>query len=73
MLRTYDVFEVLPSGDLIWKAKIDGHENAVKKLQELAETQETQGRNSKSAKSGTGGSFPIFLSPSFTTCRLHFP
>jgi hypothetical protein len=36
VLRTYDLFEVLPDGDLIWKAKIDGHEDAIVTLQEHA-------------------------------------
>jgi hypothetical protein len=36
MLRTYDLFEVMPDGDLIWRAKIDGHESAVYQLQQAA-------------------------------------
>ncbi len=36
MLRTYDLFEVIPDGDLIWRAKIDGHESAIYQLQQAA-------------------------------------
>ncbi len=36
MLRTYDLFEVMPDGDLIWRAKIEGHESAVHELQQAA-------------------------------------
>lgn len=32
----YDAFEVLPDGTLIWKATVVGHEDAIKKLQQLA-------------------------------------
>jgi hypothetical protein len=34
--RTYDLFEILPDGSPIWRATIDGHENAIRRLQELA-------------------------------------
>jgi hypothetical protein len=36
MLRTYDLFEVLPDGDLIWRTRIDGHESAIHQLQQAA-------------------------------------
>jgi hypothetical protein len=36
MLRTYDLFEVMPDGDLIWRAKIEGHETAIHHLQQAA-------------------------------------
>src|SRR6202161_366448 len=36
MSRTYDLFEVMPDGDLIWRAKIEGHESAVHELQQAA-------------------------------------
>jgi hypothetical protein len=36
MLRTYDLFEVMPDGDLIWRAKIDGDESAVYELLQAA-------------------------------------
>jgi hypothetical protein len=36
MNREYDAFEVLPDGTLLWKATIVGHEDAIKKLQEVA-------------------------------------
>jgi hypothetical protein len=36
MNREYDAFEVLPDGSLIWRATVRGHEDAVKKLQEVA-------------------------------------
>jgi hypothetical protein len=36
MLRTYDLFEVMPAGDLIWRAKIEGHESAIDHLQQAA-------------------------------------
>jgi len=36
MNRVYDAFEVLPDGTLMWKATVTGHEDAVKKLEQLA-------------------------------------
>jgi hypothetical protein len=36
MLRTYDLFEVMPNGDLIWKATVEGHESAIEKLWQAA-------------------------------------
>jgi hypothetical protein len=36
MNRVYDAFEVLPDGTLIWKATIEGREDAVKKLKQVA-------------------------------------
>jgi hypothetical protein len=36
MERTYDVFEKLPDGSLMWREAIKGHENAVRRLQELS-------------------------------------
>jgi hypothetical protein len=34
--RQYDLFEILPDGSPVWRGVVDGHENAVRKLQELA-------------------------------------
>jgi hypothetical protein len=36
MERDYDLFEVLPNGDPIWRETVSGHENAVRRLKELA-------------------------------------
>jgi hypothetical protein len=36
MLRTYDLFEILPDGDLIWRATVEGHEKAIDQLQRVA-------------------------------------
>jgi hypothetical protein len=36
MLRTYDLFEVLPDGDLIWKRTVEGHEKAIEQLRRVA-------------------------------------
>jgi hypothetical protein len=36
MNREYDAFEVLPNGVMIWKTKIVGQGDAVKKLKEVA-------------------------------------
>ncbi len=36
VLRTYDLFEVMPGGDLMWRAKIEGHEAAIHHLQQAA-------------------------------------
>lgn len=36
MNRTYDVFEKLPDGSLIWRATINGHEEAITTLIGLA-------------------------------------
>jgi hypothetical protein len=38
MQRTYDIFENMPDGSLIWCAAIPEREAAVQKLQELAAT-----------------------------------
>jgi hypothetical protein len=44
MSRTYDLFEVMPDGDLIWKATVDGHENAVHHLQQAAKRSQNEFR-----------------------------
>jgi hypothetical protein len=36
MERDYDIFEVLPDGQPIWRAAVAGHENALRVLKELA-------------------------------------
>ena len=36
MQRTYDIFEKMPDGTIMWRASIDGHEEAIRKLKELA-------------------------------------
>lgn len=36
MNRWYDIFEVLPDGALMWKMTIDGHEQAIRKIEEMA-------------------------------------
>lgn len=36
MERDYDIFEVLPDGQPIWRAAVAGHENALRALKELA-------------------------------------
>jgi hypothetical protein len=36
MNRDYDLFEMLPDGSPIWKELVSGHEEAIRKLQELA-------------------------------------
>jgi hypothetical protein len=36
MNREYDLFEILPDGAPIWKELVSGHEEAIRKLQELA-------------------------------------
>lgn len=36
MEREYDLFEVLPDGSAIWKEAVHGHENAIRRLQELS-------------------------------------
>jgi hypothetical protein len=33
--RDYDIFEILPDGAPIWKELVSGHEEAIRKLQEL--------------------------------------
>ena len=37
MSRTYDLFEVMPDGDLIWRTTITGYEDAIDKLQQVAD------------------------------------
>jgi len=37
MERTYDLFEVESDGAVKWRCAITGHEQAIKKLQELAQ------------------------------------
>jgi hypothetical protein len=36
MERDQDLFEVLPSGDVMWKASVPGHDSAILKLRELS-------------------------------------
>ena len=36
MERHYDIFEIMPDGAPMWRAAVEGHENAIVKLQELA-------------------------------------
>ncbi len=36
MDQTLDIFERLPEGDSIWRATVDGSQNAIGKLQELS-------------------------------------
>lgn len=36
MQRSYDIFEVMPDGSLLWRAAVDGHENAIADLKKLA-------------------------------------
>jgi hypothetical protein len=36
MTRNYDLFEILPDGSPIWKELVSGHDEAIRKLQELA-------------------------------------
>jgi hypothetical protein len=36
MERDYDIFEVLPDGQPIWRKAVAGHENALRVLKELA-------------------------------------
>lgn len=44
MDRAYDVFEILSEGLSIWKATIDGEEDAIRKLDELAKGQSNEFR-----------------------------
>jgi hypothetical protein len=44
MNRVYDAFEVLPNGTLIWRATVTGHEDAVKKLEQLAKDSQNEFR-----------------------------
>jgi hypothetical protein len=36
MPRTYDLFEVMPDGNVVWRATITGYEDAIDKLQQVA-------------------------------------
>jgi hypothetical protein len=36
MERTYDIFEKVSDGSLLWRTTIEGHEAAISKLRELA-------------------------------------
>jgi hypothetical protein len=36
MERTYDIFEVMSDGSLIWRCAVTGHEKAIVRLKELA-------------------------------------
>jgi hypothetical protein len=37
MERCYDIFEVLPHDELLWKAAVEGRDAAVQKLHQLAD------------------------------------
>jgi hypothetical protein len=34
--RTYDIFEKLPDGALVWRETVSGHDAAIARLRELA-------------------------------------
>jgi len=36
MERSYDIFEVMPDGPLLWRTAVVGHENAIAELKKLA-------------------------------------
>jgi hypothetical protein len=36
MERTYDIFEKMKDGSMLWRTAIAGHEAAIRKLQEMA-------------------------------------
>jgi hypothetical protein len=36
MEREYDIFEIMPDGSPFWREVVNGHENAIRKLEELA-------------------------------------
>jgi len=36
MQRTYDIFEKMPDGTIMWRDSVQGHEEAVRKLKDLA-------------------------------------
>jgi hypothetical protein len=36
MERTYDLFEMFPDGGVLWHGAIEGHDNAIVRLQDLA-------------------------------------
>ena len=36
MEREYDLFEILPDGNPLWRGAVHGHENAIAKLREVA-------------------------------------
>ena len=36
MERTYDIFEKMPEGTIMWRDSVQGHEEAIRKLKELA-------------------------------------
>ena len=36
MERTYDIFEKMSDGSVLWRAAIPGHEAAIRQLRELA-------------------------------------
>lgn len=44
MERHYDIFEIMPDGSPIWRTAVEGHQNAIAKLQELAKTTENEMR-----------------------------
>ena len=44
MERSYDIFEVLPNDDLLWKAAVEGLEAAVVKLHELGNSSASEFR-----------------------------
>jgi len=44
MERCYDIFEVLPHDELLWKAAVEGREAAVLKLHELGNSSASEFR-----------------------------
>jgi hypothetical protein len=42
MNRVYDAFEVLPDGSLIWRATVEGHQDAIDKLWQISKGSENE-------------------------------
>jgi hypothetical protein len=42
MERDYDLFEIMPDGTPLWREAVKGHENAIKRLQDLSTQTENE-------------------------------
>jgi hypothetical protein len=44
MERTYDIFEILPDGNPVWRKAVIGHEASINKMRELASQSQNEFR-----------------------------
>lgn len=73
MDRTYDIFEVLPGGDLMWRDYVAGHEAALLRARELSSTSTNEFRVMHLPTASTVAVFNAKESPSNATGERRDP